>query len=84
MEHLTEGVVASLPRKGFTLYGAPVLATDLGAGAALVLAGMATEGTAHVEGVSHVDWGYEKLDHQLHLLGASIQRLPCLPFDPTT
>jgi len=76
--------VASLPRKGFTLYGAPILAADLGARAALVLAGMATKGTAHIEGVSHVDPGYEKLDHQLHLLGASIQKLPCLPFDPMT
>jgi hypothetical protein len=66
-----------------SLYGAPVLAADLGAGAALVLAGMAAEGTAHIEGVSHVDRGYEKLDHPLHLLGASIQRLPCLPFDST-
>ncbi len=28
---------------------------------------MAAEGTAHVEGVSHVDRGYEKLDHELHL-----------------
>jgi len=60
------------------------LAADLGAGAAPVLAGMAAEGTAHIEGVSHVDRGYEKSDHQLHLLGASIQGLPCLPFDLTT
>jgi len=60
-----------------------VLAADLRAGAALVLVGMATEGTSHVEGVSHIDRGYEKLDHKLHLLGASIRRLPCLPFDLT-
>jgi hypothetical protein len=59
------------------------LAADLRAGAALVLAGMAAEGTAHIEGVNHVDRGCEKLDHKLHLLGASIQRLPCLPFDST-
>jgi UDP-N-acetylglucosamine enolpyruvyl transferase len=81
---MTKGAVASLPRKGFTLYGAPVLAADLGAGAALVLASMAAEGTAHIEGLSHVDRGYEKSDHQLHLLGASIKGLPCLPFDSTT
>jgi len=60
-----------------------VLATSLRAGAALVLAGMAAEGTPQVETVSHVDRGYKKLDHKLHLLGASIQRLPCLPFDLT-
>jgi len=59
------------------------LAADLRAGAALVLAGMVAEGTAHIERVSHVDRGYEKLDHKLHLLGASIQTLPCLPFDST-
>jgi len=52
------------------------LAADLGAGAALILADMATEGTAHIEGVSHVDRAYEKLDHQLHLLGASILSQP--------
>ncbi len=44
------------------MYGAPVLAVDLGAGAVLVLAGMEAEGTAHIEGVSHVDRGYEKSD----------------------
>ncbi len=59
------------------------MAADLGAGAALVLASMAAEGTTHVEGVRHVDRGYEKLDHKLHLLGASIQRFPYLPFDST-
>jgi UDP-N-acetylglucosamine 1-carboxyvinyltransferase len=67
-----------------SLYGAPVLATDLRATTVLILVGMAAEGTTHIEGVSHVDRGYEKLDHKLHLLSASIQRLPCLPFDLTT
>jgi UDP-N-acetylglucosamine 1-carboxyvinyltransferase len=57
------------------------LAADLRARAAPVLAGTAAEGTAHMEGVSHVDRGYEKRNHKLHLLGASIQRLPCLPSD---
>jgi UDP-N-acetylglucosamine 1-carboxyvinyltransferase len=66
-----------------SLHGAPVLAADLRAGAALVLAGMAAEGTTHIEGVSQVDRGYKKLDHKLHLLGASIQKSPCLPFDLT-
>jgi len=60
-----------------------VLAADLRAGAALLLVGMVAEGTPHVEGVSHVDRGYEKLDHKLHLLGASIRRLLCLPFNLT-
>jgi UDP-N-acetylglucosamine enolpyruvyl transferase len=48
------------------------MSTNLGFGEGGILAGMATEGTAHIAGVSHVGWGYEKLDHQLHLLGASI------------
>jgi hypothetical protein len=57
---------------------------DLGAGAALVVAGMATEGIAHIVGVSHVDRGYEKSDHQLHLLGASIQGFrDCLAYHLT-
>jgi UDP-N-acetylglucosamine 1-carboxyvinyltransferase len=42
------------------MYGAPVLAADLRAGAAPELAGTAAEGTAHIKGVSHVDQGYEK------------------------
>ncbi len=60
------------------------MSTNIGFGEGGILAGMPTEGTAHIAGVSHVGWGYEKLDHQLHLLGASIQRLPNLPSDPTT
>lgn len=65
------------------LYGAPVLATDLRAGAALVLAGMSAEGTTYVEGVSHIDRGYEQLDKKLRLLGASVRRLPHLPTELT-
>lgn len=65
------------------LYGAPVLATDLRAGAALVLAGLSAEGTTYIEGISHIDRGYEKLDLKLRLLGASIQRAPCLPAELT-
>jgi len=60
------------------------MSTNVGFGEGGILVGMATEGIAHIVGVSHVVWGYEKLDHQLHLLSASIQRLPSLPCDPTT
>eukprot|EP00897_Mesotaenium_endlicherianum_P004461 jgi/Mesen1/4042/ME000213S03077 len=68
---------------GSALYGAPVTATDLRAGAALVLAGMAAEGLTHIEGVSHIDRGYEQLDRKLLALGASIRRIPCLPSELT-
>ncbi|CAI7804415.1 unnamed protein product [Closterium sp. NIES-54] len=69
--------------QGSQLYGAPVAATDLRAGAALVLAGMAAEGRTHIEGVAHIDRGYERLDSKLRGLGARIQRLPCLPAELT-
>ncbi|CAM6086027.1 unnamed protein product [Calypogeia fissa] len=62
--------------EGSALHGVPVTATDLRAGAALVLAGMAAQGTTHVEGVSHIDRGYESFDKKLRGLGASVLRLP--------
>lgn len=69
--------------QGSALYGVPVSATDLRAGAALVLAGMAAEGRTHIEGLAHIDRGYERLDGKLRGLGAKIQRLPCLPAELT-
>ncbi|WP_324631056.1 UDP-N-acetylglucosamine 1-carboxyvinyltransferase [Phormidium sp. CCY1219] len=59
-----------------TLSGAPVLATDLRASAALVLAALAAEGKTTLQGVHHLDRGYEKLDLKLQQLGAKIQREP--------
>ncbi|MBO8162266.1 MAG: UDP-N-acetylglucosamine 1-carboxyvinyltransferase [Brevibacillus sp.] len=56
------------------LTGATVEATDLRAGAALVLAGLGAEGTTIVEEVCHIDRGYERLDWQLQQLGADITR----------
>ena len=57
------------------LTGTQVTASDLRAGAALVLAGLAAEGTTDVYGVSHVDRGYENLEKKLLKLGASIKRV---------
>lgn len=54
--------------------GAPVRATDLRAGAALVLAGLAAEGETTVSGLMHLDRGYEGLDRKLAQLGAVIRR----------
>lgn len=58
------------------LSGAPVVATDLRASAALVLAGLAAEGTTRIEGLHHMDRGYERLDLKLQQLGAKLQRVP--------
>jgi len=57
------------------LTGAPVMATDLRASAALVLAGLAAEGLTRVERVYHIDRGYEKIEHKLSDLGAKIRRI---------
>lgn len=57
-----------------TLQGAPVRATDLRAGAALVLAGLAAAGQTTVSGLSHLDRGYDALDGKLAQLGADIRR----------
>ncbi|MFQ5805628.1 MAG: UDP-N-acetylglucosamine 1-carboxyvinyltransferase [Phycisphaerae bacterium] len=57
------------------LVGAPVMASDLRASAALVLAGLAARGTTRVNRVYHIDRGYERLDAKLRRLGAEIERL---------
>ncbi len=59
------------------------MSTNVAFGEGGILASLATEGIAHIAGVSHVGWGYEKLDHQLHLLGASIWCIDS-EIDPTT
>lgn len=58
-----------------SLVGADVMATDLRASSALVLAAMAAEGTTNVHRIYHLDRGYENLELKLRALGASIQRL---------
>jgi len=52
-----------------------VEATDLRAGAALVLAGLAAEGTTTVNQIHHIDRGYERLEQQLRQLGADVSRV---------
>lgn len=56
------------------LTGAPVMATDLRASAALVLAGVAAQGTTTVNRVYHIDRGYERIEERLCALGAKIER----------
>jgi UDP-N-acetylglucosamine 1-carboxyvinyltransferase len=57
------------------LSGAPVMASDLRASAALVLAGLAAHGTTEVNRVYHIDRGYEHIDEKLRKLGAEIERV---------
>ena len=56
------------------LVAAPVMASDLRASAALVLAGLAAEGTTVISRVYHIDRGYEKIEEKLNPLGAKIAR----------
>ena len=57
------------------LFGAPVMASDLRASAALVLAGLKADGITDVSRVYHIDRGYEHLDEKLSELGAHIERV---------
>jgi len=65
-----KAVVVGVP----CLTGAPVMSSDLRAGAALVLAGLAAHGTTTVDRVYHIDRGYEKMETKLQALGAHITR----------
>lgn len=68
-----EGHIAVVTGKE-KIYGAPVRATDLRAGAALVLAGLAAEGTTEVGCVEHIDRGYWNFTEKLAALGAKLTR----------
>ncbi|ODH01326.1 UDP-N-acetylglucosamine 1-carboxyvinyltransferase [Nostoc sp. KVJ20] len=63
------------------LSGAPVLGTDLRASAALVIAGLAAEGQTTIQGLQHLDRGYDRLDMKLQQLGAKILRVGETPAD---
>lgn len=78
---------ASLRREGATatirgveyLSGACVMASDLRASAALVIAGLAARKQTLIRRIYHLDRGYDGLEHKLNHLGAQISRLPDLP-----
>jgi UDP-N-acetylglucosamine 1-carboxyvinyltransferase len=57
------------------LQGAAVMASDLRASAALVLAAMAAKGTTRIDRVYHIDRGYEKIEQKLAAVGADIERV---------
>ena len=60
---------------GLPLTGAEVMSSDLRAGAALVLAGLAADGMTVVNRVYHIDRGYDKLELKLNTVGAQIERI---------
>ena len=60
---------------GAPLRGAPVMASDLRASACLVLAGLVAEGETNVSRIYHLDRGYTRMEEQLNVLGARIERV---------
>ncbi len=66
---------SAIVKGGKPLSGAPVMASDLRASAALVIAGLAARGTTQVNRVYHLDRGYENIDGKLRQLGARVERV---------
>lgn len=58
-----------------SLYGAPVRATDLRAGAAMIIAGLAADGVTSINEPIHIDRGYENIENRLVKIGARIERV---------
>ena len=57
------------------LHGAPVMANDLRAGAALIVAGLAAQGVTEIENIQYIDRGYEKVVEKIRYLGGDIKRV---------
>lgn len=57
------------------LKGAPVKATDLRAGAAMIIAALAAEGTTEIEDIQYIERGYEKIVNKLNAVGADIRKI---------
>jgi len=66
---------SAIVKGGRPLSGAPVMASDLRASAALVIAGLAARGRTEVKRIYHLDRGYENIDGKLRRLGARIERV---------
>ncbi|HEY4416293.1 MAG TPA: UDP-N-acetylglucosamine 1-carboxyvinyltransferase [Verrucomicrobiae bacterium] len=66
---------SAIVKGGKPLSGAPVMASDLRASAALVIAGLAAKGSTQVNRIYHLDRGYEGMDAKLRKLGARIERV---------
>jgi len=63
------------------LYGAPVIATDIRAGCALLIAGLCAKGITTLSGVHHLSRGYESIQTKLSKMGASIEYVESAVFD---
>lgn len=57
------------------LYGANIYASDLRAGAALIIAGIIAEGKTEIYNLDHIDRGYEKIEEKFRNIGANIERI---------
>jgi UDP-N-acetylglucosamine 1-carboxyvinyltransferase len=66
---------SAIVKGGKPLSGAPIMASDLRASAALVLAGLVAKGKTLVKRIYHLDRGYENIDEKLRRLGARIERV---------
>ena len=79
-----EAVFAAIITGVESLSAAPVMASDLRASAALVLAALAAEGTTEIHRLYHIDRGYEMLDDKLLSIGARVRRVPDVEESPAT
>ena len=70
-----QGTVATITGTPGKLFGADVMATDLRASSALVLAALVAQGETNIHRIYHLDRGYDHLEEKLSKLGAKIQRL---------
>jgi UDP-N-acetylglucosamine 1-carboxyvinyltransferase len=66
---------SAIVKGGRPLSGAPIMASDLRASAALVVAGLVAKGATLVKRIYHLDRGYERIDDKLKSLGARIERV---------
>ena len=65
-----------MPEEGVkSLSAAPVYATDLRAGAALIIAGIIADGETELYNLHHIDRGYENIEEKFRKLGANIKRV---------
>ncbi|MDA8244282.1 MAG: UDP-N-acetylglucosamine 1-carboxyvinyltransferase, partial [Elusimicrobia bacterium] len=69
--HDRKAVVRGVPQ----LLGAPVMCSDIRAGAAMVVAAAAAKGRSVIRRIYHIDRGYEKLEHKLKDLGVDASRV---------